>query len=155
MILETSSDDYDALRAGNAPRHFRLADTEIAPAEIIKMLSDVADNIRRTFTPVSWLIIEDQEIVGLCSVTGPPSAGVIDIGYGIAPSRRRRGIAQKAIGEIVTWARCAPHVSAITADTVPDNIASQRVLQSNGFSKVGERNDDEDGHVICWRCSTE
>lgn len=155
MILETSIDDYTALCAGDAPRHFLLADTAVAPLEIIKMLTSVADKVRQTFTPVSWLIVEDQELVGLCSVTRPPSAGVIDIGYGIAPSRRGRGIARKAIGEIVAWARYASHVAAITADTAPDNIASQRVLQFNGFSKIGERIDDEDGHLVCWRYLTE
>lgn len=154
MIVETSSDDYAALRAEIAPRTFVLADTAIAPPEIIEMLSGVAAQVGETFSPVSWLIVEDGELVGLCSITRPPAGGVIDIGYGVAPSRHNRGIARRAVGEIVRWARNTPRVVAITADTAPGNIASQRVLQDNGFECVGDRIDDEDGHLICWRCST-
>lgn len=154
MILETRREDYEALRAGIAPRHFMLADTAIAPPEIIEMLSGVAAKVGAMFSPVSWLIVEDGEIVGLCSVTRPPVGGVVDIGYGIAPSRQNRGIARRAISEIVRWAICTPHVVAITADTARDNVASQRVLRANGFDLVGERVDEEDGLMICWRCST-
>jgi RimJ/RimL family protein N-acetyltransferase len=154
VIVETRSEDYAALRAGSAPRDFRLADTAIAPPEIIEMLSGVAAKVRETFSPVSWLIVENGELVGLCSVTRPPVHGVIEIGYGVAPSWQNRGIAKRAIGEIVKWAICTPHVVAISADTAPNNAASQRVLQDNGFDLVGERLDDEDGRLICWRCST-
>lgn len=116
------------------------------------MLADVAARVRESFSPASWLIVDNAEVVGLCSITRPPTNGSVDIGYGVAPSRQNRGLAGQAIGEIVAWARNAPHVSAITAETSPANLPSQRVLHRNGFSKIGERHDDEDGLVICWRC---
>jgi RimJ/RimL family protein N-acetyltransferase len=154
MILETTSEDYAALCAGRAPGHWQLADTAIAPAEVIEMLAEIAESVRQTFSPVSWLILEDGELVGLCSLTRPPISGIIDIGYGIAPSRQGRGFAKGAVRAIAAWACRAPHVSAITADTAFDNFASQRVLQSSGFRKVGERMDDEDGHLYCWHYPT-
>lgn len=89
--------------------------------------------------------------MGLCSITCAPQDGAVDIGYGIAPSRQRRGIATRAIGAIVDWARAAPHVTAITAETLPGNRASQRVLEANGFVCVRERLDVEDGRLLCWR----
>jgi len=153
MIVETTGEDYTLLLRGDAPRAFKLADTPLAPPEVLQMLADVASNVRATFLPASWLIVEDDEIVGLCSVTRAPIDGVIDIGYGIAPSRQNRGIAGRAIGEVVSWARRAPNVIALTAETSPTNVASQRVLSRNGFVEVGERVDDEDGRLICWRCS--
>jgi RimJ/RimL family protein N-acetyltransferase len=152
MILETTDDDYAALLAGREPRGLKLPDTEIAPVEILQMLADLARQIRSGFAPASWLIVEDDEIVGLCSVTRPPADGVIDIGYGIAPSRQGRGIAGRAVGDIIAWARTAPQVEAVTAETSPTNAPSQRVLARNGFHVVGERLDQEDGPLICWRC---
>ena len=119
------------------------------------MLAGVAARVGESFSPASWLIVEDGEVVGMCSVTRPPSEGVIDIGYGIAPTRQNRGCASRAIGDIVAWARTSPDVRAITAETGIANVASQRVLERNGFVRVGERVDDEDGPLICWRCSVD
>jgi RimJ/RimL family protein N-acetyltransferase len=116
------------------------------------MLADVAAGVRAVFAPASWLIVEQGEVVGLCSVTCPPRAGVVDIGYGIAPSRQGLGIGTRAIGDVVRWARTRPDVTALTAETSPANIVSQRVLVRNGFLAVGERVDDEDGRLHCWRC---
>lgn len=155
MIIETEAADYAALLNGRAPRGLTLADSPIAPPEILQMLAGLAERIQATFAPASWLIVEDGEVVGLCSITRPPEADSIDIGYGIAPDRRRRGSATRAIGAVVEWARAAPNVTAITAETALDNLASQQVLARNGFERVGERLDAEDGQLICWRCVVE
>ena len=151
MILETTEEDYSCLIQGRAPREFRLADTPVAPPEVMEMLADVATRVRALFAPASWLIVEEDEVVGMCSVTRPPEDGVVDIGYGIAPSRHGRGIAGRAIGDIVRWAASRPDVSALTAETAVGNIPSQHVLIRNGFQVVGERIDDEDGRLTCWR----
>lgn len=151
MIFETTPEDYDALIAGRGPRNFTLAETPIGPPGVLQMLAEVAAQVRQSFTPTSWLIVEDGEAVGLCSITRPPRNGVIDIGYGITPSHQARGIAGRAIGEIVAWAAGEPKVDAITAETSVTNLPSERVLLRNGFTKVGERLDDEDGPLNCWR----
>lgn len=155
MIIETTAADYAALLNNRAPRGLALADTPIAPPEIMEMLASLAARIGASFAPASWLIVEQREIVGLCSITRPPEAGCIDIGYGIAPSRQRRGIMTRAINAVVEWARATREVRAITAETAIDNIASQQVLARNGFQRVGERFDAEDGPLICWRCVVE
>ncbi|WP_353227944.1 GNAT family N-acetyltransferase [Novosphingobium sp.] len=154
MIVETTGEDYAALLSGCAPRTFELADTPIAPIEVLQMLADLAVRVSASFSPASWLIVEENEVTGMCSVTRPPAGGVVDIGYGIAPSRQNRGIAQRAVGDIVQWARSTPGVDALTADTSPANLPSQRVLARNGFCRVGERVDEEDGPLISWRCPT-
>lgn len=155
MIIETTSEDYRSLILGRAPREFALADTPIAPVEVLQMLADVAARVWESFSPASWLIVENGEVAGLCSVTRPPQDGEIDIGYGIAPSRQNRGIASRAVRDIVVWAGADPRVRAITAETSPTNIASQRVLERAGFVRMGERVDEEDGLLISWRCATD
>lgn len=151
MILEANAEDFAALLDNRAPGGFTLTDTAIAPQAVLEMLADLAERVRATFSPAAWLIIDGQEIVGLCSVIRPPAHGAIDIGYGIAPGRQRRGIASRAVGDIVAWAQGAPEVVAITAETHRDNLPSQSVLARNGFRRVGERIDPEDGALICWR----
>ncbi|ANB18513.1 GCN5-related N-acetyltransferase [Dokdonella koreensis DS-123] len=55
----------------------------------------------------------------------------------------------------MTWACRTPGINALTAETGVDNAASQRVLVRNGFVQIGERLDDEDGALICWRRKTD
>lgn len=150
MIVEATSEDYNSLISGCAPRSFVLTDTPIAPTPVLEMLANIAATVRKTFSPASWLILEHDEVIGLCSVTRSPELGVIDIGYGIAPSRQGRGFASQAIAEVVAWAANAPSITAVTAETSVDNGASQRVLERNGFVRIGERYDEEDGQLICW-----
>ena len=148
MIIETQATDFAALIEMRAPRGLVLADTPVAPVAVLQMLALLDAQIRQSFAPSSWLIVDGLEIVGLCSITSVSAQGSIDIGYGIAPSRQGRGMASAAV---VDWARSAPAVTAITADTATDNVASQQVLVRNGFIRIGERIDDEDGAMICWR----
>ncbi|WP_447762261.1 GNAT family N-acetyltransferase [Sphingopyxis panaciterrae] len=154
MIVETTNEDYVALAEGRAPRNFKLADTPIGPPGVIEMLAEIAAQVGQIFSPASWLIVDEHEVVRLCSVTRPPQEGVIDIGYGIAPSRQSRGIASRAIGEVVAWATREPALRAITAETSVTNLPSERVLVRNGFCKVGERSDEQDGPLNCWHRST-
>ncbi len=151
MILEASAEDFAALIAGRAPRALALPDTPIEQPEVLQMLGDLAARVRAAFSPAAWLIVEGAEIVGLCSVMRAPTDGVIEIGYGIAPGRQRRGIAGRAVGEIVDWARATPGIIAITADTAPENIASHQVLVRNKFVQVDERIDVDEGPLLCWR----
>jgi RimJ/RimL family protein N-acetyltransferase len=154
MIGETTKDDYARLMLGLGPRDLDLSDTPIAPPAIVEMLAGVAGGVWATFSPASWLIVENGEVVGLCSITRPPEHGVVDIGYGVAPSRQDCGHAGQAVADIVAWARQRDDVTALTAETSTTNLASQRVLSRNGFVQLGERLDEEDGPLICWRCPT-
>jgi len=44
----------------------------------------------------SWLMTADGEVVGLCSFkTAPDADGFAEIGYGVAPERRRLGHATR------------------------------------------------------------
>lgn len=154
MIVAATAQDYRALSAGLAPEGLVLADTAIAPAEVLAILADIAETVGRTFTPAAWLIVEQGEVVGSCSIMRVSAVGVIDIGYGVAPSRQGRGFGRQAVRDIVAWAERDPRVAAITADTAVGNLASQRVLLANGFGKTGERLDPEDGPLFCWQRAT-
>lgn len=153
MLIEAKSDDFAALLRGEAPDPYRLCDSLPAPPEVLAMLAQLADQIRQVFSPAAWMIVEDGEIVGLISPTQALDATdrSLRIGYGVAPTRQGRGAATRAVADLVAWARNDDRVLALTAETSIDNPASQTVLARNGFQRVGEREDVEDGPLICWR----
>lgn len=65
------------------------------------------------------------------------SDGVVDIGYGIDEAYRQNGYATEALGGMVKWALEQDGVKCVTAQTIPGNIISQKVLMKNGFIHVG------------------
>jgi RimJ/RimL family protein N-acetyltransferase len=155
MIIEATASDFDALLTGTAPRNLHLvSDSAIAAPEVLQMLSNLASEVHAQFAPSAWMIVEDDEVVGLCSVVRVPREGDVHIGYGVAPSRQRRGVTTRTIAALLDWGRGDPRVASISAETSVENIASQRVLERNGFVRTGERIDAEDGAVICWQAMT-
>jgi RimJ/RimL family protein N-acetyltransferase len=112
--------------------------------------------LRRTLPTLggrgSWLMIDAGEVVGMISYKRPPDGeGVAEIGYGVAPERRRRGHATRAVSLMLEAAREDARIKALTAETALANVGSQRVLITNGFSDVGRSHDDDEGETIVWR----
>lgn len=154
MLIPATDADFAALIDGTARPGLAVAPGGIEAAEVLAMLRGLCADIGAAFAPNAWLIVEDGEIAGLCSITSAPRAGAIDIGYGVAASRRRCGIARRAIADLAIWASDDPRVTAITAATSPENPASQRVLAANGFIETGTTIDPDDGPLILWRRET-
>ena len=88
-------------------------------------------------------------VVGLGAFKGPPVDGVVEIAYAIEPEHQRQGYATGAARELTQFAFGSGEVRVVRAHTLPDGIASQRVLLNAGFGKIGEVIDPEDGLV--WR----
>jgi ribosomal-protein-alanine N-acetyltransferase len=60
-----------------------------------------------------------------------------DLGYWISQDRLRRGLASRAVAQVVGHARDSVGLHRLQAATLPHNVASQRVLTANGFSRIG------------------
>lgn len=153
MLVEATADHFAALLRDQAPEGLTLCDSPLAPPPVMAMLAQLADRIRPAFAPAAWMIVEAGEVVGLLSPTRPLDVRdrSLHIGYGVAPTRQGRGVATRAVADLIAWARQDDRVHALTAETSVDNPASQTVLSRNGFQAVGQRVDDEDGPVIAWR----
>ncbi|MGW5381483.1 GNAT family N-acetyltransferase [Nocardia sp. NPDC003963] len=83
------------------------------------------------------LVLEhaDGSVVGSIGLFWPPSAGVVELGYGIVPSRRGRGYATEATAALAGYAFTAPGVHTVAASVDPANPASVRVLEKAGFAR--------------------
>jgi [ribosomal protein S5]-alanine N-acetyltransferase len=84
-----------------------------------------------------WILRQPRLLVGLSGFKSRPVNGVVEIGYSLLPSFHRRGLASEAVTAMVTWA-FAQGVETVFAETLPELIASQRVLLKNGFVYKGE-----------------
>jgi GNAT superfamily N-acetyltransferase len=88
-----------------------------------------------------YQIVEAGLVIGGIGFHGPPRAGVAEIGYGVVPGARGRGVATHALALAVGIARASGKVSRLVGRTTPDNLASQQVMRSVGMEVVGK--DDE------------
>ncbi|MDT0508957.1 GNAT family N-acetyltransferase [Novosphingobium sp. MMS21-SN21R] len=139
------------LAAADPAEGITQADTPIADDDVLAMLAGLAATIASQFTPPAWLIIDEGRLVGLLSITALSEGVTLQIGYGVAMGERGKGYAAAAVARLLDWARGDARVSAMYAETRTDNIASQHVLERNAFVRIGERVDEEDGDLFCWR----
>jgi RimJ/RimL family protein N-acetyltransferase len=77
-------------------------------------------------------------LVGGIGFHGPPDEqGRVEIGYGIVPSQRRKGLATQALRLLVEHAQ-GLGASTLSAETEVDNEGSQGVLTKVGFARFAE-----------------
>jgi RimJ/RimL family protein N-acetyltransferase len=86
----------------------------------------------------TFLVLEDGLVVGDCGWSGPPQDGVVDLGYGLAPSARGRGVGTAAVRLLLDWVSVRGAVQA-RAEVRPDNLPSLRLLSRLGFVDAGAR----------------
>jgi RimJ/RimL family protein N-acetyltransferase len=155
-IVAASDADFAAMLRGDAQlaSGLRVAPGGVESPAILEMLRGVAARLRGRAFPF-WMMVADGEVVGLCSYKAIPSNGQVEIGYGVAPNRRRRGHATRAIRALLADAARDPAIQSITAQTNDDNAASIRVLESNGFRRVGVRTDPAEGRLILWESAVD
>jgi RimJ/RimL family protein N-acetyltransferase len=84
------------------------------------------------------LILDDQgRVAGECGTKAPPDAdGMVEIGYGLAPRSRGKGLGTAAVAALVEVLRADPSVRRIEAEVHAHNIASQRVIERQGLVRA-------------------
>jgi len=98
------------------------------------------------FVPYKITLCASGQVVGGCGFLGPPDAtGAVEIGYGLAPSQRGKGVATEAVNGLVDEAWKDGRVKVVFALTDQDNEPSQGVLRRAGFRQV-----DSDSEQLRW-----
>lgn len=92
---------------------------------------------------------DDGALVGFGGWKGAPVDGVVELGYAVAPARRRRGIATSAVRDFLSQAQDVG-LRAVTAHTLARDSASTGVLRRCGFERVSEFLDPDDGTAWRW-----
>lgn len=78
-----------------------------------------------------------RTLIGGGGFLGPPTEGIVQIGYSMLPGFQGRGYATELVGGLVRWAGAQAGVSCIVAETEWANPASVRVLEKSGFVRTG------------------
>jgi RimJ/RimL family protein N-acetyltransferase len=88
-----------------------------------------------------YQIVEDGVAVGGIGFHGPPSDGTVEVGYGVVPSVRGRGVATGALRQVLDLVRSFDGVTRVLGRTEEDNVASQKVMLAVGMQLVGQDKD--------------
>jgi [ribosomal protein S5]-alanine N-acetyltransferase len=86
-----------------------------------------------------FAILDEQRIAGAMQlsnvVRGPLQSA--NLGYWVAERLNGRGLATRSVGELIPIAFGDLGLHRLEAGTLVDNVASQRVLDRNGFERIG------------------
>ena len=95
---------------------------------------------------------EEKKLVGNGGFKGKPdAAGMVDIGYAIAPGYEGKGLVTEAAKNLLDYAFSNPQVKIVQAHTLAEENASVKVLRKLGMTFIKELHDDEDGDVWQWQ----
>jgi RimJ/RimL family protein N-acetyltransferase len=92
---------------------------------------------------LAFLIVDDEgRIAGDCGTKTPPSAaGVVEIGYGLAPASRGRGLGTRAIQALVDALASLPGARSVEAEVHESNEPSWRLLLALDFVEIEAADD--------------
>ncbi len=97
---------------------------------------------------------EEQVAVGQSGFHAAPDVdGMVEVGYGVDPTYRRRGYARAALELAIVRAQDEPDVRTLRVTIAPDNEASLGLIRQYPFVANGEQWDDEDGLELIFELS--
>lgn len=91
------------------------------------------------------MIIGDAGFKGV-----PDKKGIVEIGYEIGLSSRKKGYATEAVNRLIEWAFKHKKVNIVIAECKKDNISSVRVLEKVGMKRATCR-----GDMLKWELKKE
>jgi hypothetical protein len=84
-----------------------------------------------------YQVVEQGQVIGGIGFHGPPNGDVVEVGYGIVPAARGRGVATEALRRLLQLAAGLQGVRRVVGRTEESNVASQRVMTRAGMRLVG------------------
>ena len=101
--------------------------------------------------PFNIVTIVERRIVGGCGFKGAPDAGLVEIGYGVAPACWRRGYALGGISQLLELAKESAEISQVIAHIAPDNQASSALARRLNFSADAGLIEEDGELLVRWR----
>ena len=127
---------------------------EIYASENCQMLLNAYDDyyqkVGYNLPWIGYLVIKDNKIVGSCGFKGQPKEGNVEIAYWTFKEFEKQGVSTFSCKELVSISQNFDPTINITATTQPENNASTKILQNNGFVFSGIIQDDEIGDAWLW-----
>lgn len=99
---------------------------------------------------VGYFVIRQDQIVGSCGFVGQPKEGTVEIAYWTFTAFEGQGIASFACKELLSIAMQNDQSIQLTAKTAPEQNASTKILEKNGFTFTEVVADEEIGSAWLW-----
>lgn len=130
--------DEEAMRWWSHPPYATLDETR---AELAKKIA--APDWR------AWAITlkEDDRAIGQLAAHEKRQGKVIEIGYALARTHWGKGYAREAVGRLLDLLFREEGNRRVFADTDPDNVGSNNLLQSLGFVQEGRLRGEWETHI--------
>ncbi|TCP35020.1 RimJ/RimL family protein N-acetyltransferase [Sphingomonas sp. BK235] len=117
-----------------------------APVESVAALrAYLAERDNGSWRAWAVTVAEDDTAIGFVAA-GEKRPGVAEIGYLLVPAAQRRGYAREAVGAVI-GRLFAEGYRRVFADTDPDNVGSNRLLESLGFRREGLLRAEWETHI--------
>ena len=101
---------------------------------LLKLEREIAADPEHYLFFTEFLIVqkESDRIIGSIDYKYVPRDGLTEVGYGLNPLYEGRGFMTEALRAFLDFGKSLG-IRTVRADTRPDNVASQRVLEKCGF----------------------
>lgn len=148
--LELALNDVDRLAADLAiqisPDVFSEESRQAMLIKISRM-DHVDKRLHSWYTYFLLVQAADRHAVGVCGFKGAPTLfGSVELGYAMNEQFRNHGYMTEAVRALVEWAFQHDTCRRVTAETLHDNLASQRVL-----TKAGLELDRSAENMLYWK----
>lgn len=124
--------DMDVLRHYGMEPHVSIEETEQMVASMLEGM--------RTGAVIRWGIVR-KDGPGVIGTIGfhnrAPRHRRAEVGYELHPSYWRNGYATEALQAALTYATHTAEIERVGAVVYTENVASQRMLEQNGFCREG------------------
>ena len=127
---------------------------ENLPKIATQVMNSAAELYRKQGYQKPWtgyLAIEDGKCVGTCAFKTPPRNSEVEIAYFTFPEYEGRGVATRMVSQLIKIARDRISTLTMTAQTLPEDNASNKILKKLDFIYSGEVDHPEDGRVWEWK----
>jgi ribosomal-protein-alanine N-acetyltransferase len=87
----------------------------------------------------SYVILDGDAVAGAITLSNVVRGALqsANVGYWVDRGRNGRGLATRAVAAAIDVAFSELRLHRLEAGTLLDNVASQRVLEKNGFERIG------------------
>ena len=99
---------------------------------------------------IGYLVIREGKVVGVGGFIGQPKDGKVEIAYGTFKEYEGQGIASFSCQQLISIAKTTDPKIIITAKTSPEQNASTKILQRNGFKFTEIVQDEGIGDAWEW-----
>jgi len=112
-------------------------------------LKGVANNPNTYMWFTTWVIVlkKENRIIGAIMIKNYPNKnGEVIVGYAMQDGYKRKGYMEESLRHLIKWMFLNCDVKCIIADTLKNNIPSQKLLQ-----KIGMIFYNEDDECFWWK----